>query len=267
MEITTFQIVVGIAVTFGLGFIVDRYLLRVVGLNKLAGAKQEAQQLLADAERDIEALHEQRIVKAEVDLKRREAELEENVESSRRSWRRARQQLEERHEALNERVRRINDREKLLHEGSETLAALTHEAENQKSLLSQMTAVVSSLRQGLDASQQEIQTRETELALARVELGAAEGQARATANELQAKLEEVSRLSADEARQHLVDQIRGEAEMEAAAHVKDARDNARLKATREARKVILSAIQRTAASHAIENTVSVVNLASDEMKG
>ncbi len=267
MVITTFQFVVGIAVAFGIGFIVDRYLLRVVGLNKLAKANQEAQQLRADAERDIEALHEQRIVKAEVDLKRREAELEENVESSRRSWRRARQQLEERQEALNERVRRINDRETLLHEGSDALSALTQEAENQKALLGEMTAGVHSLRHGLDDSQREIQARETELALARVELGAAEGQARATAHELQAKLEEVSRLSAEEARQHLVDQIRGEAEMEAASHVKDVRDSARLKATREARKIILSAIQRTAASHAIENTVSVVNLANDEMKG
>jgi ribonuclease Y len=63
--------------------------------------------------------------------------------------------------------------------------------------------------------------------------------------------------------QHIVD----EARTEAASLVKTIRDEARTKAGTEARKLVLNAIQRTAASHTIENTVSVVNLQSDEMKG
>lgn len=267
MEVTTIQIVVGIAVAFGLGFLVDRYLLRVVGLNKLANADQEAQKRLESAEREIEALHQERIVKAEVELKRREAEFEESMESTQRTWRRTRQQLEERHDALNERIRRINDREAVVQESSDAVTALTQEAESQRSALSEMATALSSLREKLEGTAQELQGRETEMALARVELGAAEEQARSVAREFQTKLEEVSRLSAADAHRQLVEQIRDEAELEAATLVQEVRDTARLKANREARKVILTAIQRTAASHAIENTVSVVNLANDEMKG
>lgn len=267
MEVTTIQIVVGIAVAFGLGFLVDRYLLRVVGLNKLANADQEAQERLESAGREIEALRQERIVKAEVELKRREAEFEESMESTQRTWRRTRQQLEERHDALNERIRRINDREAVVQESSDAVTALTQEAESQRSALSEMAATLSTLREKLEGTAQELQARETEMALARVELGAAEEQARSVARDFQSKLEEVSRLSAADAHRQLVEQIRDEAELEAATLVQEVRDNARLKANREARKVILTAIQRTAASHAIENTVSVVNLANDEMKG
>ncbi len=81
------------------------------------------------------------------------------------------------------------------------------------------------------------------------------------------KLEQASGLTQAEARQALIEQVRDEARLEAASYVKEIRDEAKLRANREARKIILTAIQRTAAGHAIENTVSVVNIQSDEMKG
>ena len=81
------------------------------------------------------------------------------------------------------------------------------------------------------------------------------------------KLEQVSGLSQREAREQLVRELVDEAKHEASSEVQEVRDEARLKATREARQIILTAIQRTAASHAIQNTVSVVNIPSDEMKG
>ncbi|MFT7551943.1 MAG: ribonuclease Y [Rhodothermales bacterium] len=267
MEYTTFQIVFALAAAFGVGFIVDRYLLKLVGLNRLANARQEAQQLLANAKIEIEALHDQRIVKAETELKRREAELEDNTESSRRSWRRTRQQLEERHESLNERARRLNDRETLLHEASDTLSALTQEAEVSRARAADLVSAVSTLTADLTNQHVALQARETELALARVELGAAQEQANSLLTERRQRLESTAGLTAQEARTQLIDQLRGEAEHQAAIHVKEVRDEARLRANREARKIIISAIQRTAASHAIENTVSVVNLGSDEMKG
>ncbi|MFT5144032.1 MAG: ribonuclease Y, partial [Thalassolituus oleivorans] len=267
MEYTTFQIVFALAAAFGVGFIVDRYLLKLVGLNRLANARQEAQQLLANAKIEIEALHDQRIVKAETELKRREAELEDNTESSRRSWRRTRQQLEERHESLNERARRLNDRETLLHEASDTLSALTQEAEVSRARAADLVSAVSTLTADLTNQHVALQARETELALARVELGAAQEQANSLLTERRQRLESAAGLTAQEARTQLIDQLRGEAEHQAAIHVKEVREEARLRANREARKIIISAIQRTAASHAIENTVSVVNLGSDEMKG
>jgi ribonucrease Y len=267
MEYTAFQIVLALAAAFGFGFIIDRYLLRLVGLNKLADASREAQELLANAEIEIEALRDQRVVKAETELKRREAELEDNTESSRRSSRRARQQLEERHESVNERTRRLNDRETLLHEASDALSALTQEAEGQRARITDMAGSVHAMTAELNEQHAAVHSRETELALARVELGAAQEQANTLLTERRQKLESASGLTAQEARKQLVDQLRGEAEHEATVHVNEVREEARLRASREARKIIISAIQRTAASHAIENTVSVVNLGSDEMKG
>lgn len=267
MEFTTLQIVGALAAAFGIGFIVDRYLLRAIGLNRLADARREAQELLANAEQEIEALREQRIVKAEAELRRREAELEEATESSRRSWKRARQQLEERHESLNERTRRLNDRETLLHEASDTLTALTHEAEGQRNSLGEMMELVGQQRSELGRRRQELEARETEAAIARVELGAAREKAEELAELHRTKLQDLAGMSSEDARRHLVDEMTEQAELEASSRIKEIRDEARLRANREARQVILTAIQRTAASHAIENTVSVVNLSSDELKG
>jgi ribonuclease Y len=81
------------------------------------------------------------------------------------------------------------------------------------------------------------------------------------------KLEQISSLSKEDAKAELVDSMRKEAEVSALSIMKDIVDNAKLNANKEAKKIIIQSIQRTAAENAIENTVSVFNLESDEMKG
>ena len=81
------------------------------------------------------------------------------------------------------------------------------------------------------------------------------------------KLEQISSLSKEDAKKELVDSLRKETETSAMAMMKDIVDNAKLNANKEAKKIIIQSIQRTAAENAIENTVSVFNLESDEMKG
>lgn len=81
------------------------------------------------------------------------------------------------------------------------------------------------------------------------------------------KLEELSGLTSDEAKKILMDSLINEAKAEAAQYIKQIRDEAKQNAQREARNIILEAIQRTASDHSIESTVSVVTLESDEMKG
>ena len=81
------------------------------------------------------------------------------------------------------------------------------------------------------------------------------------------KLEQISSLSKEDAKKELVDSMRKEAETSALSIMKDIVDNAKLNANKEAKKIIIQSIQRTAAENAIENTVSVFNLESDEMKG
>ena len=81
------------------------------------------------------------------------------------------------------------------------------------------------------------------------------------------KLEQISSLSKEDAKAELVESMRKEAEASALSISKDIVDNAKLNANKEAKKIIIQSIQRTAAENAIENTVSVFNLESDEMKG
>jgi ribonuclease Y len=81
------------------------------------------------------------------------------------------------------------------------------------------------------------------------------------------KLEQVAKLSAEDARAQLVLQLKESAQTEAMSHIKTVMDEAKLKANKEAKKIIIQSIQRTAAENAIENTVSVFNLASDDQKG
>ncbi len=80
-------------------------------------------------------------------------------------------------------------------------------------------------------------------------------------------LEKLSNYSADEARNQLVEALRDEAKTAAMSHIKDISDEARLTANQEAKKIIIQSIQRVATEHAIENSVSVFNIESDEIKG
>ncbi len=81
------------------------------------------------------------------------------------------------------------------------------------------------------------------------------------------QLETISGYSAEHAKELLIESLKGEAESEAMILIQDITDEARLTANREAKKIVIETIQRTAAEHAIENTVTVFNIESDEIKG
>jgi ribonuclease Y len=81
------------------------------------------------------------------------------------------------------------------------------------------------------------------------------------------RLERASGLSRDEAKKILIETMTNTAKTEAAQTLKDLRDKVRETAKQDAQKIIVQAIQRSAADHAVETTVSVLNIQSDEMKG
>ena len=80
-------------------------------------------------------------------------------------------------------------------------------------------------------------------------------------------LESISKLTADEAREQLVASLKDEAQTKANSYIKDIMEQAKLSATKEAKKIVVETIQRTATEHAIENCVSVFNIESDDIKG
>lgn len=81
------------------------------------------------------------------------------------------------------------------------------------------------------------------------------------------QLEKIGNLTADEARNQLVEALRAEADSKAGSYIKNVMEEARLTATKEAKKIVIETIQRTAAEHAIENCVSVFNIDNDDIKG
>ncbi len=87
-------------------------------------------------------------------------------------------------------------------------------------------------------------------------------------NEKQIKqLEQISKLSEDEAKEQLLDAVRAKADTEAMAIKKQTLADAKLSANKEAKKIVIQSIQRMCAEYTIENTVSVFNLESDDLKG
>ncbi len=80
-------------------------------------------------------------------------------------------------------------------------------------------------------------------------------------------LENLSKLTADEAREQLIATLRDEAQTKASSYIKDIVEQAKLTATKEAKKIVVETIQRTATENAIENCVSVFNIESDDIKG
>ena len=81
------------------------------------------------------------------------------------------------------------------------------------------------------------------------------------------QLEQISGLSAEEAKKQLVDALKDEAKTAAMAYINDTMDEARLTANKEAKKIIIQSIQRIASEATVENAVSVFHIDNDEVKG
>ena len=80
-------------------------------------------------------------------------------------------------------------------------------------------------------------------------------------------LEDISGLSAEEAKTQLGEQLKDKARAQASEQIQEILDEAKLKANTEAKKIVIQSIQRVATEHAVENSVSVFNIESDDIKG
>ena len=83
----------------------------------------------------------------------------------------------------------------------------------------------------------------------------------------QAKLEELSGLSAEEAKNRLVESLKDQARLDAASYINEIMDDAKMNANQQAKKIVIQTIQRVATETAIENSVSVFHIDNDEVKG
>jgi ribonucrease Y len=85
--------------------------------------------------------------------------------------------------------------------------------------------------------------------------------------EQKVQLEKIAGLTRDEAKKILIDSMVAEAKAEAARMIREIREQAKEEAKKEAQKIIVQAIQRTAADHSVETTVTVLHIPNDELKG
>lgn len=115
--------------------------------------------------------------------------------------------------------------------------------------------------------EREVRKLEKELAELKISLDQRAEEIKRLEAEQNEKLEKISGLTSEEAKKILINNMIDEAKTDAAQIVKEIYDKAKADAKKEAQKIIVQAIQRTAADHSIESTVSVVQIQNDEMKG
>ncbi len=135
-----------------------------------------------------------------------------------------------------------------------------HRLEERQSGLDRKFDVLGEREHALEARERTLEERSAEL-------DRATDEQRGLREEARRRLETVAAMTADEARRQLVHDIEDEARADAANTVREIRESAKREAEREARNIVSLAIQRIAADHTAESTVSVVSLPSDEMKG
>jgi ribonuclease Y len=119
----------------------------------------------------------------------------------------------------------------------------------------------------LDRKEKDLARTEGDLSRSKTEVDEARRKLQDLAKEQNARLERIAGMTADEARQMLVQNMENEARSAAARSINEIRETAKRNAERESRRIMTIAIQRLAADHSIESTVSVVPLPNDEMKG
>lgn len=174
----------------------------------------------------------------DADRIRREAELEarEAVYERKEAWE---EEVAERRRELERSEERLIEREELL--------------DRKLSMLDDREERIEERRRDVQERAEELEERTEQLEEER--------------RDVEEQLEELAGISAESARERIVESIREQAEAEASQEVREMKDEARREAEREAKNIVTMAIEKLAVDHASDVTVSVVSLPSDDMKG
>ncbi|MBC7447474.1 MAG: ribonuclease Y [Hymenobacteraceae bacterium] len=259
-------------VALAAGFFIGRARAQAAITDHEGAGRQRAQQLVAEAEARATDLTTRAEQQSQEKLARIEQQITDRQQSSKEKFLRMKTEVEE--EVKSRKTTVVASEEKLRQQEqlvAKQLEQTTRQLEAAARRETELDELKTTIQARADKQQADFQARHdkqlVKLEEQQQELDAA---LQATTEErasINAQLETVAGLTADEARDQLVENIRQEAEMKATTFVKDTLAQARLTATKDARKVVVETIQRTAAEHAIENCVSVFNIESDDVKG
>ena len=126
--------------------------------------------------------------------------------------------------------------------------------------LNQRQEEINRRKQDVDQQQQRVDNEKKLLQIKQQDLEKMQEQERM-------KLEELSGLSSDEAKKRLIESLKDQAKLDAASYINEIVDEAKLNANQQAKRIVIQTIQRVATETAIENSVSVFHIDSDEVKG
>ncbi|MBF1060560.1 MAG: DUF3552 domain-containing protein, partial [Prevotellaceae bacterium] len=150
--------------------------------------------------------------------------------------------------------------EKEVQQRSQRILQSENKLKQREMVINQRHEDVNRRKQELDSQQGRLKNQEQLLARKEEELG------KMHEREI-AKLEELSGISAEEARNHLVESLKAEAQTRAQSYVNEIMDEAKINANKEAKRIVIQTIQRVATETAIENSVTVFHIENDDVKG
>jgi ribonuclease Y len=214
------------------GIIAGKFIFAKDTKKRIEEAEQHAQHLMREAELHAET------TRKEKELAAKEKFVQLKAEHEREILERTRKVAQEESRMRQEEAR-VKQKEAGINQKTEQLERQAKENEAIKQNLNRQLEVVAQKQQEFDKHQEEQQRR----------------------------LEKIANLTAEEAKSQLIEGLKQEAHSQALALQQEIVDEAKQKANKEARKIVIQSIQRTAAEQAIENAITVFNLETDEIKG
>jgi ribonuclease Y len=266
---TSVYIALAAVLALVVGIVVGRLLAGKARQDHEADAKARAQQILQDAELQATRTRDERIQQSKDKFRNLKQEFEQE---SRRQKQALEQELTERRAAVVEQEQSIKQ---LTLTTQKQLEQIQRKEKDLEATRERIETQAQQQREKLEAQEEKRRTvLENQLAKLEQREQEVEQELEERTQDLNAKqqqvlqqLEAISGLTAAEAREQLVESLKNEAQIQASSYIKDVVAQAKLTATKDAKKVVLETIQRTAAEHAIENCVSVFNIESDDVKG
>ncbi|GAA4442322.1 ribonuclease Y [Pontibacter saemangeumensis] len=234
-------------VALGVGVFIGRSMLQKVYKQQEEDARQRAKSIIREAELNAESLKKDRILEAKEKYLKLKEEFDEEMNKKKN--------------IIIQNENKVKQREQQATKQYEQAKRLEADLEKEKeALTTQLDKERANMSSQLDKERESLNTQLEQLKKRKEEVEAKH-------NEIVGQLERIAGLTASEAREQLVEALKSEAQTQASSHVKDIVAQAKLTATKEAKKIVIETIQRTAAEHAIENCVSVFNIESDDIKG
>lgn len=170
-------------------------------------------------------------------------------------------------EAKEQEVKILADAERNANSKMQKAQASEARAKQREMQLNQQQNELNRRKKELDSQKQNLDTRMNNAENLERTLEARKGEVEHLYRQAQEQLEHISGLSADEAKERLIESLKDEARTAAQGYINDIMDEAKLTANKEAKKIVIQSIQRVATEAAVENSVTVFHIENDEIKG